>query len=225
MTGPDSYLRMKPEEEIIKKYKLSSYVRQADKLATNLEAKIKENFEFKTKGVVESKNYYSVLVYYKSFYYREYIEDFNAIVRILINKEKLNIDASTEVDYEKVAEIYKIQVKAMEILNKHNMNYILCIIVRYFGGIKLGAGGLVRAYSSSVRKSLEEAQIKELVEALHIRIKTEYQNENKLIQLLGKENIIKKEYKESLIIEGIIKKEEIDHFSSLKIEIIEKTFL
>jgi len=116
-------------------------------------------------------------------------------------------------------------VPMMEILNKHNMNYILCIIVRYFGGIKLGAGGLVRAYSSSVRKSLEEAQIKELVEALHIRIKTEYQNENKLIQLLGKENIIKKEYKESLIIEGIIKKEEIDHFSSLKIEIIEKTFL
>ena len=116
-------------------------------------------------------------------------------------------------------------VPMMEILNKHNMNYILCIIVRYFGGIKLGAGGLVRAYSSSVRKSLEEAQIKELVEALHIRIKTEYQNENKLIQLLGKENIIKKEYKESLIIEGNIKKEEIDHFSSLKIEIIEKTFL
>jgi len=124
MTGPDSYLRMKPEEEIIKKYKLSSYVRQADKLATNLEAKIKENFEFKTKGVVESKNYYSVLVYYKSFYYREYIEDFNAIVRILINKEKLNIDASTEVDYEKVAEIYKIQVKAMEILNKHLNEYM-----------------------------------------------------------------------------------------------------
>ena len=29
----------------------------------------------------------------------------------------------------------------MEVLNKHDLNYVLCIAVRYFGGIKLGAGG------------------------------------------------------------------------------------
>lgn len=116
-------------------------------------------------------------------------------------------------------------IPMMEILNKNDMNYILCIIIRYFGGIKLGAGGLVRAYSNSVRKALEEAEIKELEEAFYIRIKTEYQNENKLIQLLGKENILKKEYKELLEIEGIVKKDKWNQFSSFETEIIEKTFL
>ena len=35
------------------------------------------------------------------------------------------------------------------IINKKNLNHILIVVVRYFGGIKLGAGGLLRAYNTS----------------------------------------------------------------------------
>ena len=38
-------------------------------------------------------------------------------------------------------------IPILQVLDKNNLNYVLCVVIRYFGGIKLGAGGLVRAYS------------------------------------------------------------------------------
>ena len=35
------------------------------------------------------------------------------------------------------------------IINKKNLNHTLIVVVRYFGGIKLGAGGLLRAYNQA----------------------------------------------------------------------------
>ena len=49
------------------------------------------------------------------------------------------------------------------ILNENLMNVCICV-VRYFGGIKLGAGGLVRAYSKSVMEAIGEAEILEIEE-------------------------------------------------------------
>ena len=43
----------------------------------------------------------------------------------------------------------------LDVLKKNNMTNILAIVTRYFGGILLGAGGLVRAYSSSVSECLK----------------------------------------------------------------------
>lgn len=116
-------------------------------------------------------------------------------------------------------------IPMMEILNKQNMNYILCIVIRYFGGIKLGAGGLTRAYSNSVKEALENTEIKELEVGYLIRIQTDYKNENRLIELLGKENILKKEYQEQLEIEAIIKEIEKENLTTFPIEIIEKIWI
>lgn len=124
MTGEDAYLRLKPTDEIIKNYKLSSYVKKADGLAKNLEQEIKNNFEFKSGGVVEAKDYFSVLAYYKSFYYMEYMFDFNNLVEQLINKENIIIDVPEKISDKEIADIYKIQVKAMEILDKNLDTYI-----------------------------------------------------------------------------------------------------
>ena len=44
----------------------------------------------------------------------------------------------------------------LDVLKKNNITNILAITTRYFGGIKLGAGGLIRAYSSSVSAALKE---------------------------------------------------------------------
>ncbi len=52
-------------------------------------------------------------------------------------------------------------VPMLQILQANQLNYVLAIVVRYFGGIKLGVGGLIRAYSSSVQLALEEAVILE----------------------------------------------------------------
>lgn len=50
----------------------------------------------------------------------------------------------------------------LNILKKNNLQNITAIVTRYFGGIKLGAGGLVRAYSKSVQNTLETAEIVEM---------------------------------------------------------------
>lgn len=53
-------------------------------------------------------------------------------------------------------------VPMLECLRKNNMQDIVAVVVRYFGGIKLGAGGLIRAYSKSVSSALIEAQLVEV---------------------------------------------------------------
>lgn len=50
-------------------------------------------------------------------------------------------------------------VPMLECLDRNHMQDIIAITVRYFGGIKLGAGGLIRAYSKSVSHALSTAQI------------------------------------------------------------------
>ena len=45
----------------------------------------------------------------------------------------------------------------LEVLNKRGLEHVLAVVTRYFGGTKLGAGGLVRAYSGSLAKALDEA--------------------------------------------------------------------
>lgn len=44
-------------------------------------------------------------------------------------------------------------------LKQNNLVNVLCVVVRYFGGVKLGAGGLIRAYKNSAKSALEQAKI------------------------------------------------------------------
>lgn len=50
----------------------------------------------------------------------------------------------------------------LEVVKKHNLTNVLAVTVRYFGGIKLGAGGLVRAYTKSVAESILLCQFSRL---------------------------------------------------------------
>ena len=44
----------------------------------------------------------------------------------------------------------------LNILKKNNLTNVLAIVIRYFGGIKLGAGGLLRAYSDAANKAVSQ---------------------------------------------------------------------
>lgn len=43
----------------------------------------------------------------------------------------------------------------LNIIDRNDLNYTLIVIVRYFGGIKLGAGGLLRAYSNTAKECIK----------------------------------------------------------------------
>lgn len=60
-------------------------------------------------------------------------------------------------------------IPMLEVLKKNNITNTLAITTRYFGGIKLGAGGLVRAYSKSVSDAIKKANF------IEIRILKQYQ--------------------------------------------------
>jgi putative IMPACT (imprinted ancient) family translation regulator len=49
------------------------------------------------------------------------------------------------------------------VLRKQNLQQVAAVVTRYFGGIKLGAGGLVRAYAGSVSRAVEEAGLAQKV--------------------------------------------------------------
>lgn len=52
----------------------------------------------------------------------------------------------------------------INVLRKNDLHNVTAVVTRYFGGIKLGAGGLVRAYSKSVMEAIDEATILEIEE-------------------------------------------------------------
>lgn len=54
-------------------------------------------------------------------------------------------------------------VPMLEVLKKRRIHLTLAVVTRYFGGVKLGASGLVRAYSDSVSEALDHANVKKFV--------------------------------------------------------------
>lgn len=86
----------------------------------------------------------------------------------------------------------------LNVLEKEGLTNVLCIVVRYFGGIKLGAGGLVRAYSKSTSECLKKAQIINLVPGYILRVVCSYEQIRELEYLLIGKRIIDKQYLEKL---------------------------
>ena len=62
---------------------------------------------------------------------------------------------------------------------------IVAVIVRYFGGTKLGAGGLVRAYGSAVQAAVDHLPVVERVAMMEGQLETAYQNEQGIRHILA----------------------------------------
>jgi len=107
----------------------------------------------------------------------------------------------------------------LNVLKKENLNNVLCVVIRYFGGIKLGAGGLVRAYSKACKESLN---IIELKKGYLIKITFDYTNENKINYLLNNSNIIEKKFNNQIVYTVKIKEEEFNILNNSNICKIEK---
>ena len=82
----------------------------------------------------------------------------------------------------------------LDCLEKNNLNHVLCIVTRYFGGIKLGAGGLVRAYSNSVSNAISNTQKLELVDGYQVSIIFSYNKTDEINKLLEGFKIIEKNF-------------------------------
>jgi len=133
---------------------------------------------------------------------------------VIGNKEKANDDGEPS---------GTAGIPILNVLKRNSLNNILCVVIRYFGGIKLGAGGLLRAYSNSVSEALKVSNIIEYVPTLKIKIVFKYDNLNTINNLLINSNIIYKEFDVNITYEVIITETEytniIDNLNSNCIEI------
>lgn len=75
------------------------------------------------------------------------------------------------------------QIQSFEITNT------LIVVVRYFGGVKLGVGGLISAYKTTAQLTLEEANIIEKTIDKHFKITFDYKNMNKVMRIIKEKNI------------------------------------
>ncbi len=95
----------------------------------------------------------------------------------------------------------------LNVLEKEDITNTLAITIRYFGGIKLGAGGLIRAYSKSVKETLKTIHKKELVPAYLCKLTFPYSKEKEITRLLKDEQIIEKNYLEEITYTVILRKD------------------
>ena len=68
----------------------------------------------------------------------------------------------------------------LNILRKKDLVNVVVIVTRYFGGILLGTGGLVRAYSEVTQKAIEQANIIDITMGKEYEVKVDYSNLEKL---------------------------------------------
>lgn len=124
-------------------------------------------------------------------YHKEEIKDYidlysdenathNCYAYIVENLEKANDDGEPS---------QTAGLPMLNVLQKQGLSNIIAIVTRYFGGIKLGAGGLTRAYSQSVAQALLEAHIIETEPVDLYEIVLDYHFTKKYEHLMKMNNI------------------------------------
>lgn len=80
-------------------------------------------------------------------------------------------------------------VPMLGVLEKHELTNLCVVVTRYFGGIKLGAGGLIRAYASSVVMAIKEIGLVEIKEQAGLRLKLSYSQYQDFANFLKVQNL------------------------------------
>lgn len=145
---------------------------------------------------IQNQNSYEIEIKKSKFISKIYkvndIEEVNNILSCL----KSEYNDATHICYAYIINTYKKSsddgepggtagIPILKVLEKNNLSYVLCVVIRYFGGIKLGAGGLVRAYTKVTSNVIEESNIVELISGYEIKVIVDYDKQKNL------ENIIK----------------------------------
>lgn len=102
-------------------------------------------------------------------------------------------------------------VPILDSLQKNNLTNCLCVVTRYFGGIKLGAGGLVRAYSESASSAISLiTDLEEIIEKTKITIALSYDLTNTVLKQMSSYTLIDKNFLNDVVLTYELPKEKKD---------------
>ena len=71
----------------------------------------------------------------------------------------------------------------LEVLRNCGFKKTVAVVTRYFGGVKLGTGGLVRAYGGAVSECLKKAAVMDMKMSVFLSVKTDYEGYNAILRL------------------------------------------
>ena len=111
-------------------------------------------------------------------------------------------------------------VPMLGVLENHNLTNVCVVVTRYFGGIKLGAGGLIRAYAGSVALAVKEIGIVEIKEQAGIQIQMSYAQYQEYGNFLKEHNLMELETNFTDQVETIIFVDK-EHKETIKASLIE----
>lgn len=116
-------------------------------------------------------------------------------------------------------------IPTLEVIKKEDLRNVVVVVTRYFGGVKLGAGGLVRAYTKGAKIGLEAGKIVEKKPFIEVDISVDYTLLGKIQnELANREYTVKDiEYTDSVNIIVYCEKERLEKLSSLITEITSAT--
>ena len=117
--GPNSYLRNKPSDKVIKKYNLSKYVNLQEKLVKRVEKRYLDSLEYNVKDTIDMGGQVCQEVEISSYYYALYLYD----LIDLTNEIATNGPEDAATNEKAAAEYYKGQVKALQVLDNHLDDY------------------------------------------------------------------------------------------------------
>ena len=113
----------------------------------------------------------------------------------------------------------------LNILQKNNLANVLIVVTRYFGGILLGTGGLVRAYSDSLLKAIENSIKIKMVYGIQMEVELDYSAFETFKHYCKNNeiNVVNSEYKEDIVckieLEDSKKEKLIKDFETKKVNI------
>ncbi len=112
-------------------------------------------------------------------------------------------------------------IPILEVLKHHNVTNILCVVVRFFGGIKLGSGGLVRAYTKATANLMKKMKFQEKLIVPSYIIEFDYPLINQMDQYLkDKANIIEKKFQTIVSYELVLLKNDISIITNIQYQLI-----
>ena len=103
----------------------------------------------------------------------------------------------------------------LEVINGKELKNVLVVVTRYFGGVLLGTGGLVRAYTTAAKDALENGVTVEMIPCTVLKIQCEYTDHQTLLRLLEKSgaNIKSTDFAENVTLTFALRDSDSENFS------------
>lgn len=107
-------------------------------------------------------------------------------------------------------------VPMLEVLKKNDLINVCAVVTRYFGGTKLGAGGLIRAYSGSVAQAIVHTGIVEGRLQQEVFVQLDYSNWGKMENFIASENLAVKDtqFTDRVVVTCMVDEHQVDDFEA-----------